>query len=297
MPPRIACMLHACGYAAKTLVLDHLLYVGRPPGGRVSLSELVTAYGKHMYTSHHTGINSHPTDLILPLLYLVYFTFCPRTRHIASMRLCERHEQPPLQIAPHHQKPVSPRGRATGDTAFHHAVANNAPRKLALPSRLVRVVKPVCCTHRRTVDSTWHDHRLCVGEGESVRAPPVWRLVSCTTPLPCSALVCPRLAMLSVARRLCERGVRGYCPAAALLPWWCQPTHALHYSRCQGADRESRKCVIANHPAMIATTKQVTPEPEVGSQRCLGPRFLVAVTAELRSDSSILSTSFPHLTT
>jgi hypothetical protein len=86
-----------------------------------------------------------------------------------------------------------------------------------------------------------------------VRAPPVWRLESCTTPPPW-----PALAMLSVARRLSASAKE----AASLLPWWCQP---LQISNLRGpfaraallavSGRKARKCVIANHPAMIATSR------------------------------------------
>jgi hypothetical protein len=87
-----------------------------------------------------------------------------------------------------------------------------------------------------------------------VRAPPVWRLESCTTPPPC-----PALAMLSVALRLGERGgvpagleaggasLCSFAACAGLL-------RVQHYSRYQGG-LEARKCVIANHPAMIATSR------------------------------------------
>jgi hypothetical protein len=69
--------------------------------------------------------------------------------------------------------------------------------------------------------------------------------------------------MLSVARRLSASAKE----AATLLPWWCQVPAFQQaslrgpFARCiitrgiRAKMRENaRKCVIANHPAMIATS-------------------------------------------
>ena len=85
-----------------------------------------------------------------------------------------------------------------------------------------------------------------------VRAPPVWRLESCTTPLPCSAL-----SMLSVARRR-SASLPSEKEAAALVVPARSCAGPVTRALLAVSGRKSRKCVIANHPAMIATSRLAT---------------------------------------
>jgi len=178
-----------------------------------------TAYGKHII--HYSLCVSH--HIIIPHPLLTAAVPClpyPRTRLSAatSSHCRSRHAIEAVRL---------PRGRATGDTAFHHAVANNAPRRLALPSPLVGVVKPL--TLPSTVDSRSHGHAHAAGASARARAPPVRRLVSCTSVARlCPVPPCPCCQWLGASAE--EAAALLPCPGGASQSA-CASLLRVHYSR------------------------------------------------------------------
>lgn len=108
-----------------------------------------------------------------------------------------------------------------------------------------------------------------------VRAPPVWRLESCTTPPPCSAL-----AMLSVALRLSERGD---VPAALVVP-----AFAACVSACAGLLRVHR---IITRGIRAKSAKMRDREPPRND------RHQSTSTPLARSQTTKVRVSWPTLTT